>query len=161
MGVSGSGKTTIGRLLAERTGWPLSDADDYHGPGNVEKMRRGIPLTDVDRVPWIETLRREVVAPSLETGEPAILACSALKASYLERLGASDPRVRVIYLKGDYRLIRERLERRAGHFMGADMLGSQFATLQEPDIALIVDVARPPEAIVDEIMRRIGLPGSP
>jgi gluconokinase len=161
MGVSGSGKTTIGRLLAERTGWAFHDADDYHGAGSVEKMRRGIPLTDADRVPWLETLQRKVVAPALETGRPAILACSALKVSYLERLRAGDPRVRVIYLKGDYPLIRERLERRAGHYMGADMLASQFETLEEPENAVIVDAANPPEAIVDEIMRTIGPPRIP
>ena len=160
-GVSGSGKTTIGRLLAERAGWTFHDADDYHGVENVAKMRGGSPLTDDDRIPWIETLRREVVAPSLATGEPAILACSALKASYLERLGAGDPRVRVIYLKGDYRLIRERMERRAGHFMRADMLPSQFEALEEPANAVVVDVANLPDVIVDEIMRTIGLPRVP
>lgn len=161
MGVSGSGKTTIGRLLATRLGWAFHDADDYHSADSVAKMRRGIPLTDADRVPWLETLLREVVAPSLEKGGPTILACSALRAAYLERLGACDPRVRVVYLKGDYRLIRERMQRRAGHFMGADMLASQFEALEEPPNALVVDVARPPEVIVEEITRSIGLPRSP
>ena len=161
MGVSGSGKTTIGRLLARRTGWVFHDADDYHGADNVQKMRRGIPLTDADRIPWLESLRRHIVAPSLENGEPTILACSALKASYLQRLGAGDPRVRVIYLKGDYRLIRERVQHRAGHFMGADMLASQFEALEEPGNAVVVDAADSPDVIVDEIMRTIGLPRIP
>jgi len=158
MGVSGSGKTTIGRLLAERTGWTFHDADDYHGVDNIAKMHAGVPLSDHDRIPWLETLRREVVAPGLATDKPTILACSALKTAYLERLGAGDPRVRVVCLKGDFRLIRERMERRAGHFMGADMLASQFEVLQEPDDAVIVDVANPPQKIVNEIIRRIGLP---
>jgi gluconokinase len=161
MGVSGSGKTTIGRLLAERTGWTFKDADDYHGDDNIAKMRAGVPLTDEDRIPWLDTLRRNVVAPSLETGQPAILACSALKAAYLGRLGAQDPRVRVVCLKGDVQLIRERMERRSGHFMGADLLASQFQALEVPDDALVVDVARPPQVIVDEIIRRIGLPRGP
>jgi gluconokinase len=161
MGVSGSGKTTIGRLLAARTGWAFYDADDYHSADNLAKMRRGIPLTDEDRVPWLETLRQKVVVPSLDTGEPAILACSALKASYRERLSCSDPRVRVIYLKGDYALIRARMERRSGHFMGADMLASQFEALEEPGNAVVVDAAESPDAIVDAIMRTIGLPETP
>jgi gluconokinase len=161
MGVSGSGKTTIGRLLAERMGWAFHDADDYHRVDNIAKMRMGIALTDQDRIPWLETLWRQVVAPSLETGKPAILACSALKAAYLERLGAADPRVRVICLKGDLNLIRERIERRAGHFMGADMLASQFEALEQPDNAVVVDVANPPQVIVEEIIRQIGLPQSP
>jgi gluconokinase len=161
MGVSGSGKTTIGRLLAERTGWTFQDADDYHHADNVAKMRAGIPLTDEDRIPWLETLRQEVVTPSLARDPPTILACSALKAVYLERLGAADPRVRVICLKGDFNLIRERMNRRAAHFMGADMLASQFEALEEPDNAVVVDVASPPQAIVDVIIRKIGLPRSP
>jgi carbohydrate kinase (thermoresistant glucokinase family) len=161
MGVSGAGKTTVGRLLARRTGWAFHDADDYHDADNIEKMRRGIPLTDADRIPWLERLRRDVVAPILEKGDPTILACSALKASYLERLGAGDPRVRVIYLTGDERLFRERLQRRAGHFMDAGMLASQFGALQEPDNAVVVDAAKPLDAIVDEIMRTIGLPRIP
>lgn len=158
MGVSGSGKTTIGRLLAERTGWAFQDADDYHSVGNVAKMRAGIPLTDEDRIPWLERLRNEVVAPSLASDRPTILACSALKAAYLHRLGAGDHRVQVICLKGDFRLIRERMERRTGHFMGADTLASQFELLQIPEDAVIVDVAHSPQLIVEEIIRRIGLP---
>ena len=161
MGVAGSGKTTIGRLLAERTGWEFKDADDYHSVDNVAKMSAGIPLTDRERVPWLETLRREVVAVSLEAGKPTILACSALRAAYRVRLGALDPRVRVIWLKGDFRLMRERMERRKGHFMDADMLASQYESLEEPEDALIVDAADPPEVVVDTIIRKSGLPQAP
>lgn len=158
MGVSGSGKTTIGRALAGRTGWTFHDADDYHGADNLAKMRAGVPLTDHDRIPWLETMRREVVEPSLATGKPSILACSALKAAYLERLGASDTRVRVVCLVGDRGLIHGRMEQRGGHFMGAGMLESQLRTLEVPDDAVVVDVTDPPQVIVDDIIRRIGLP---
>jgi gluconokinase len=160
-GVAGSGKSTVGRLLAERTGWTFRDADDYHSPENVEKMRAGIPLTDEDRMPWLDALRREVVAPSLERGEPVVLACSALKAAYLKVLGAGDPRVRVIRLTGDPRLLRERLERRAGHFAGAGLLESQLEAQEGPKDALVVDVADPPERIVDEIMASLSGPRTP
>jgi gluconokinase len=161
MGVSGSGKTTIARLLAARTGWAFYDADDYHSADNLAKMRQGIPLTDEDRLPWLETLRQKIVMPSLEMGRPAVLACSALKAAYRERLSSGDPRVRVIYLKGDYSLIRARMERRSGHFMGAEMLASQFEALEEPGNAVVVDAAGAPDDIVDAIMRTIGLPETP
>jgi gluconokinase len=156
-GVSGSGKTTIGRLLAARTGWRFHDADDVHSVSNVEKMRAGTPLTDDDRLPWLDELRRRVIVPSLASGAPAILACSALKANYLERLTEDDPRVKVIHLRGDIDLVRKRMERREGHFMSAAMLESQFADLQEPPHALVVDIADPPPVIVDRIMGSLGL----
>jgi gluconokinase len=160
-GVSGSGKTTIGRLLAARTGWTFHDADDYHTSSNVERMRAGTALTDEDRLPWLDELRRRVVAPSLESGTPAILACSALKASYIERLTGNDPRVKVIHLRGDRELIRKRLEHREGHFMKPAMLASQFADLEEPERALVVDIDRPPPEIVDRIMGSLGLQRAP
>ena len=161
MGVSGSGKTTIGRALAERVGWAFRDADDYHGAENVAKMRAGVPLNDEDRAPWLDRLRREVVEPGLENGKPVILACSALRGAYLERLGTGHPAVRVVYLKGDFALIQRRMERREGHFMGVGMLASQFQELEAPDDAVVVDITDPPQVIVDEIIRRIGLPQTP
>src|SRR3712207_6584842 len=137
MGVSGSGKTTVGRLLAERTGATFYDADDFHTPANVEKMRAGVPLTDEDRRPWLDALRA-LVASCLERGEPAVLACSALKEKYRERLRV-DGRVRFVYLEGDYELIEQRLKNRRGHFMKREMLKSQFETLEEPRRAVRVD----------------------
>jgi len=155
MGVAGSGKTTVGRLLAERTGATFYDADDFHPHANVEKMRGGVPLTDEDRMPWLEALRT-LVASCLERGERAVLACSALKEEYRERLQV-DERVRVVYLKGDYELIEQRLKNRSGHFMKREMLDSQFDALEEPSRALHVEVAARPEEIVEAIKERLGL----
>jgi gluconokinase len=155
MGVAGSGKTTVGRMLAAATGATFYDADDFHPEANVEKMRRGVPLTDDDRGPWLEALRA-LVASCLERGERAVLACSALKEEYRERLRV-DGRVRFVYLKGDYELIEARLRGRSGHFMKPQMLESQFDALEEPSHALEVDVAATPEEIVETIKGRLGL----
>jgi gluconokinase len=155
MGVAGSGKTTVGRLLAEQTRAAFYDADDFHPRANVEKMRDGVPLTDEDRVPWLEALRA-LVSSCLERGERAVLACSALKEEYRERLHV-DERVKFVYLKGDYELIEGRLRSRSGHFMKPQMLDSQFAALEEPRQALQVDVAAPPAEIVETIKDRLGL----
>jgi gluconokinase len=155
MGVSGSGKTTVGRLLAERTGATFYDADDFHPPANVEKMRGGVPLTDEDRRPWLDALR-SLVASCLERGERAVLACSALKGKYRERLRV-DERVQFVYLKGDYELIEQRLKNRGGHFMKREMLKSQFDTLEEPRHAIRVEAAARPDEIVEAIKSRLGL----
>ena len=155
MGVAGSGKSTVGRLLAERTGATFYDADDFHPLANVEKMRDGVPLTDEDRLPWLDALRG-LTRACLERGERAVLACSALKEEYRERLQV-DERVRVVYLKGDYSLIEERLKNRRGHFMKPGMLDSQFDTLEEPRHALQVEVAAPPDEIVETIKGRLNL----
>ena len=155
MGVAGAGKTTVGRLLAGELGWKFYDADDFHPPANVEKMRGGVPLTDEDRKPWLEALR-SLVASCLERGGRAVLACSALKEEYRERL-LVDERVRVVYLKGDYSLIEERLKNRRGHFMKPGMLDSQFDALEEPRHALQVEVDAPPEEIVETIKDRLKL----
>lgn len=155
MGVAGSGKSTIGRLLAERLGRRFVDADDFHSAASIDKMRRGSPLTDADRRPWLDALRREVVAPSLARGGGVVLACSALKRTYRERLGAGDPRLRLVYLRGAPELLRARLAGRGGHFMAAAMLESQLLDLEEPQDALAVDIGATPESVVDEIVRRL------
>jgi len=154
MGVSGSGKTTIGRLLAERLGWSFYDGDDLHPPANVEKMRHGIPLTDADRAPWLEAVRA-VIEQVVRQGRSAVLACSALKQSYRDRLAAGIPDLRFVYLRGDRALLHERLAARCGHFMPAGLLQSQYEALEEPHDAIAVDVAGPPEAIVTAIVPRL------
>lgn len=156
MGVSGSGKTTVGRLLAQQLGWKYYEADDYHPDANVEKMRGGIPLDDGDRRPWLEALR-DVIRGCLARDESAVLACSALKESYREFL-LIDERVVLVYLKGDYETIRRRLARRRGHYMNPNLLDSQFDTLEEPAAAAAhVAVSSSPDEIVKEIRSRLGL----
>ena len=157
MGVSGSGKSTVGKVLAERLGWEFIEADDYHPTANVEKMRRGVPLTDADRGPWLDVLRRKV-DETCDRGQNAVLACSALKHAYQEYLARDEPEcVRYVYLHGSEELIRQRLAKRKGHFMNPALLHSQFETLEPPADALRVDVTPPPEEIADEIRRRLGL----
>jgi gluconokinase len=155
MGVSGSGKTTVERLLALELGWEFADGDDYHPAANVEKMRNGIPLTDADRAPWLDTLRA-FIAGWIAAGKNAVLACSALKQAYRESLRVA-PEVQVVYLRGTPELLRERLRARAGHFMTERMLESQLAALEEPEDAVVVDVDRSPAEIVAEILARLGL----
>ena len=155
MGVSGSGKTTVGQLLASQLGWEFADGDDYHPAANVEKMRNGIPLTDADRAPWLETLRA-LIAGWIAAGENAVLACSALKRTYRENLQIG-PDVQVVYLRGTPQLLRQRLRTRIGHFMTERMLESQLAALEEPEDAVVVDVDRAPARIVAEILARLGL----
>ena len=128
MGVTGVGKTTIGRLVAEDYGWAFLDADDFHPPANVAKMRSGVPLTDADREPWLTALRAEIDA-RLARSESAVLACSALKQSYRDRLHANDA-VCFVYLRGDAALIHARLLARSGHYMDPGLLASQFAALE-------------------------------
>ena len=156
MGVSGSGKTTIGRLLAETLGWSFYEGDDLHPPANVRKMAAGIPLTDADRLPWLEALRA-LIEHCLAAGENAAVACSALKVSYREILAGGLEGVRFVHLTGSRDLIRDRLKQRQGHFMKAKMLDSQLAALEPPSHALEVDVAGSPEEIVAEIRRRLGI----
>ena len=156
MGVSGSGKTTIGRLLAQDLGWPFYDGDDFHPQANIDKMRQGIPLTDDDRDSWLAALRHQIDT-LIDNRQSAVLACSALKQAYRDRLGSDRSEVRFIYLKGDYALIRQRLQERQGHFMKADLLVSQFATLEEPKGVPAINIAQEPEAIVGSIKRALGL----
>jgi gluconokinase len=149
MGVAGCGKTTIGKLLSESLNWQFFDADDFHSPESVEKMRSGIALDDADRWPWLAKLRK-LIQENLESGRSAIVACSALKQSYRDVL-LIDERVRLVYLKGSYELIASRLRTRADHYMHPDLLRSQFETLDEPAHAVIVDVTLSPETIVRTI----------
>jgi gluconokinase len=155
MGVTGVGKTTVGRLLAAELGWTFIDADEFHPASNVEKMRRGDPLTDADRKPWFEKLR-DLIRTFLEERTNAVIACSALKSAYRDYL-LIDKQVRLVYLTGDYSLIEERLKARKGHYMNPSLLDSQFATLQEPERAITVDVAASPEGIVRHLREELGI----
>ena len=155
MGVTGSGKTTVGSLLAQELGWEFADADSYHSPENVEKMRLGIPLGDADRVPWLNSLR-QAIEQWIAKHKNMVLACSALKNSYRERLSVSSE-VKFAYLKGSYDQIYGRLKLRHGHFASEKILAGQFADLQEPDDAVTVEIGQPSEAIVAEIRRRLGV----
>ena len=154
MGVSGSGKTVIGQLLAERLGRPFFDGDDYHPQANVEKMAAGSPLDDADRKPWLERLR-DLIHRRLERGESSVLACSALRRSYRAILEAEDDRVRFVHLEGDFDLIFGRMNAREGHYMKAGMLRSQFETFEPPQDALVVSIDATPEAIVDTLVRAL------
>jgi gluconokinase len=150
MGVSGSGKTTVGRAVAEKTGWPYFDADDYHSSANIAKMHAGTPLMDEDRKPWLDQLHA-LIQTWLVNDTNAILGCSALTAAYRKRLGA-DTRIRWVYLKADRALLAERLRRRTGHFMNPTLLDSQLLTLEEPADALVLDASQSPAALADEII---------
>jgi gluconokinase len=154
MGVSGSGKTTVGWKLTDELGWSFYEGDAFHSGTSIEKMSRGIPLTDEDRGPWLAALRA-VVDRAIEKGESAVLACSALKASYRETLRGEHAGVVFVYLKAAPRLIAERLEHRAGHYAKPDLLPSQIAALEEPEDAVTVDASRTPGEIVAEIRRRL------
>jgi gluconokinase len=156
MGVSGSGKTTVGRLLAERLGCRFVDADDHHSPASIEKMARGEALTDSDRAPWLAALRGIVVAV-LQDGTRAVLACSALKERYRAQIRVDRERVPVVYLRGDPHVLAARLRARVGHFAKDTLLASQLAALEEPTDALTLDVTLSPERIVDEIVRELHL----
>jgi gluconokinase len=157
MGVSGSGKTTIGAMLAGRFGWRYGEADDFHPLANVEKMHAGIPLTDEDRWPWLRALG----AWMGEQADPTVVTCSALKRKYRELLREDRPDLRLIYLDGSKELISARLAARHGHFFPKQLLESQFADLeppQEDEDALVVSIDQPLEKIVQEIYERLGLP---
>lgn len=156
MGVAGSGKTTVGRLLAATLDWRFYDADDFHSPASVERIRAGIPLTDADRAPWLDALA-ELLRGLARDGTPAVLACSALRQAYRDRLAAAGDRVRFVYLRGEPGVLRQRLERRLGHFAGASILASQFATLEEPAGAVTVDATLPAPTIVALVRQELGV----
>jgi|ERR1051325_2847421 gluconokinase len=158
MGPAGSGKTTVGKLLASALSWEFADGDDFHSPANMEKMSRGIPLTDEDRLPWLRSIREAMLQWQAQ-GKNAVIACSALKRSYRDLLGihpnAQD--IKLVFLKGSYDLLLERLHFRKGHYMKEQMLASQLADLEEPTDALTTDVAKSPEEIVFEIRKCLEL----
>lgn len=150
MGVSGAGKTTIGTALARALGWPFLDADDYHPPENVAKMAAGIALDDEDRWPWLQKINTK-----LKREENAVLACSALKESYRQRLSAGLRDCRVVYLHGSFELIAERSRARRHRYMPASLLESQFAALEPPANAIRIDVAADPSACVAAILAQL------
>lgn len=150
MGVSGSGKTTIGRLVAERLGYDFLEGDTLHPAANVAKMSHGIPLDDADRAPWLAAIRQHLDA-ARQAGKGLVVACSALKQQYRDYLAATGA-VRWVYLYGSPELLRARMEARHGHYMHANMLASQFAALEPPHDAIAVDVTPPPETIAAQVI---------
>jgi len=159
MGTTGAGKTTVGKLLAARLGWTFLDADDFHPQANVEKMKHGIPLTDADRLPWLEAIHTELVRLSA-AGDNVVLACSALKQSYRDQLSAG-LEMPIVYLRGSYDEMRRHIERRHGHFAGESILAGQFADLQEPQDALVLDVSRTPDELAAAVIARLNLAQPP
>ena len=154
MGVAGSGKTTVGELLAQRLGWSFYDADAFHPAENIAKMANGTPLNDADRAPWLAALNA-LISTSLKEDRPGVLACSALKKSYRQQLLEGNEEVQIVYLKGSYDLIWSRISQRNDHYMKPQMLQSQFEALEEPANALTFDVSMPVEEIVEGIVRGI------
>jgi gluconokinase len=154
MGVSGSGKSCVGKTLARQLGWDFYDADDFHPPENIAKMANGIPLDDSDRAPWLTALH-DLISSALKTDRPGVLACSALKERYRQQLMDGNEGVQLIYLKGSYELIWSRMEKRSDHYMKPHMLKSQFNTLEEPTNALITDITKSVDEIVQEILQHM------
>jgi gluconokinase len=157
-GVSGAGKTTIGQLLAQELGCRFYEADDFHPRANIEKMREGVPLTDEERWPWLETLR-ELVNRCIAAGEDAVLACSALKKAYRRYLRVKAD-VKLVFLRGNYELIVNQLRHRRGHFMNPALLQSQFADLEEPQAregSIVIELGRGPRKLVQEIKKKLRL----
>lgn len=153
MGVTGSGKSTVGKLLAERLGWIFLEADDFHSAANKEKMHKGEHLTEPDRLPWLEAIHAELLKQD-EAGKNVVLACSALNKRY-RRILMEGMDVKLVYLRGTKAVIAERLRKRTGHFAGEAILDDQFAVLEEPQNALMVDIEEAPEKIVEAILRKV------
>ena len=158
MGVVGAGKTTVGLLLAQKLGWRFADADDFHSAGNVAKMRSGTPLTDADRLPWLQAIATQI-DQWRSSAVHGVVTCSALRRSYRDLLIGNRPDVRLVYLRGEQALIGDRLAARHAHFMPASLLESQFATLEEPapeEHAIDIWVGKPPELLVEDIVAALG-----
>lgn len=153
MGTTGAGKTTIGQMLGRQLGWTFLDADDFHPAANIEKMKRGIPLTDADRAPWLAAIHAELLRRTV-FGESIVLGCSALKQKYRDQLAAG-LEMTVVYLKGSYEEMLRHIEGRHGHFAGAAILAGQFADLEEPQNAIVIDVSKTPEEIVTQLGRKL------
>lgn len=156
MGVEGSGKTTVGKLLAQNLSWMFVDADDFHSASNKEKMSRGVPLDDADRGPWLQAIH-EFIAGHVEKRQNVVLACSALKQSYRERL-QQGLEMKVVYLKGSFDLFYSRLQKRQAHFARESLLASQFASLEEPAVAVTIDASLAETEIVKQIESALRLP---
>jgi gluconokinase len=155
MGPTGVGKTTVGEILGHELGWEFADADRFHSPENVEKMSKGIALTDADRKPWLESLRKKI-QDWIAAGENGVLACSALKKAYREILDVG-PELKWVYLKGTFEEIAKRVAERKGHYAKESLVASQFEALEEPTDALTIDVHHSPEEIAAEIRKALGL----
>jgi gluconokinase len=154
MGVSGSGKTAVGSRVSKRLGWTFLDADDFHPAANVEKMKRGIPLDDNDRAPWLERLHSEL-RRQISEGHSVLLACSALKDSYRSTLKENLPEVRFVFLDVDRDTLLNRLQKRQAHFFPKELLDSQLATLEAPHDAFVVNANGPINQVVDSIVEAV------
>lgn len=150
-GVAGVGKTAVGLRAAERLGWDFQDADDFHAPASVEKMRRGIPLTDEDRAAWLDSLRG-LLRHRLDEGRSTVVACSALKQSYRKALLQGNAGAVIVFLKAPKEVVRQRIRARHGHFFDPELLDSQYDVLEEPVDGLVVDATRPIEDVVDDVV---------
>lgn len=156
MGVSGSGKSTIGQLLGQLLGWQIYDGDDFHPPENIAKMSRGIPLDDRDRLPWLLALQDKIEQLRRDRTH-AVIACSALKQTYRKILQQEHQDILWVYLKGSYDQIWQRMQQRQNHYMKAEMLRSQIESLEEPTDAVIIDISSTPEAIADQIVELLNV----
>jgi gluconokinase len=156
MGVTGVGKIEIGEELAEELGWVFYNGADFHSQSNIDKMKEGIPLTDEDRRPWLETLNK-LIHRHIEQGQHAVLACSALKQSYRDTLLAGNESAVFVYLKGSPTLVGARLRQRLGQLMKTNFINSQYEALEEPDEVLTIDADEPPRAIIKEILKEFSL----
>jgi gluconokinase len=163
MGVSGSGKTTVGAHLAGRLGWNSAEADDFHPPQNIAKMKSGVPLEDADRRSWLEAIAAQIDRWRAE-GKPGVITCSALKRRYRDIIVGNRPEVRLVFLQGERELIADRLAARLGHFMPPTLLESQFAALEEPtpeERPIVVPIQEPPQRLAERIIAELGLDRAP